>query len=184
MFGTVLRGYRTTRGLTQEELADRSGLSVRAIRNLEIGRTERPRRHSITLLASALRLADADHAALLAAAGRWDVPVLAEDAAWEMLCTLVGDRITAEPGAARAVIEACARLPPALQIAGTWLVTRPHRTVADLAALLGDLDRFAVADLSMRASIAAHVAGLRDTPTQVPRGERIVRENKVDVFET
>jgi transcriptional regulator with XRE-family HTH domain len=69
-FGAVLRGYRTALRLTQEELAERSGLSVRAIRNLEIGRTERPQRQSITLLATALRLTEPDHATLLAAAGR------------------------------------------------------------------------------------------------------------------
>jgi transcriptional regulator with XRE-family HTH domain len=324
-FGTVLRSYRTTSGLTQEELADRSGLSVRAIRNLEIGRTERPQLQSVTLLATALRLAEPDHATLLAAAGRRDtarsgrcelppdVPDLAgrdhavtalihalttpgarlglvdgepgagrtalavhvahrvrdrfpdgqvfadltradgalpveavlgrvlrslgttdlpasrderaavlrarlaarrvlvvldnvaseaqvrplltsgspsavlvtsrralvalpgaqqvrlgplgTRAAWEVLVRLVGGRVHAEPDAARVVADACARLPLALRIAGTWLATRPHRPVADLAALLADenrvLDRLTVADLSVRASIAAHVAELR-----------------------
>jgi transcriptional regulator with XRE-family HTH domain len=326
-FGTVLRGYRITLGLTQEELADRSGLSVRAIRNLEIGRTERPQRQSITLLATALRLTEPDHATLLAAAGRLhpgpsrparcelppDVPWLAGrdgptatltrvlttpgarvalvsggpgtgrtalalhvahrvrdrfpdgqvyadldhaggvlpaeavlgrvlrslgatdlpasrderaallradlaarrvlivldnvaneaqvrpllttgsasavlvtsrralvalpgahplrlgpltgDAARQALSRLAGTRVDAEPAAARAVVEACARLPLALHIAGTWLTTRPHRTVTDLAALLADedlvLDRLTVADLSVRASIAMHLAELR-----------------------
>lgn len=42
--------------LTQEELAERSGLSVRAIRNLETGHTARPRKQSLRLLAAALRL--------------------------------------------------------------------------------------------------------------------------------
>lgn len=327
-FGSVLRGYRTTLGLTQEELADRSGLSVRAIRNLEIGRTERPQRQSITLLASALRLTEPDHATLLAAAGRHhpdhpprpgrcelppDVPELlgrdhavatvirvlttpgprlalvsggpgvgrtalaahvahrvreqfpdgqvyadldhldgalpaeavlgrvlrslgathlpasrderaallrarltarrvlvvldnvaseaqvrpllttgsasgvlatsrrelvalpgahttrlaplSADAARQLLDRLVGDRARAEPDALRTVADTCARLPLALQVAGTWLVARPHRPVADLATLLADknllLDRLAVADLSVRASIDAHVAELR-----------------------
>jgi transcriptional regulator with XRE-family HTH domain len=325
-FGAVLRRYRTTLGLTQEELADRSGLSVRAIRNLEIGRTERPQRQSVTLLATALGLGEPDHSTLLAAAGRHlpdlpqpgrcelppDVPELlgrdhtvatithtlttpgprlalvsggpgvgrtavaahvahrvrarfpdgqvyadldhpggalpadavlgrllrslgapdlpasreeraallrarltarrvlvvldnvaseaqirpllttgaasgvlatsrrelvalpgahttrlaplSADAARQMLLRLVGDRIRAEQDAARTVVDTCARLPLALQVAGTWLVSRPHRPVADLAALLADetllLDRLAVADLSVRASIDAHVAEL------------------------
>ncbi|MCF3179985.1 helix-turn-helix domain-containing protein [Streptomyces polychromogenes] len=34
-FGAHLRGRRSAAGLTQEELAERSGLSVRAIRDLE-----------------------------------------------------------------------------------------------------------------------------------------------------
>jgi transcriptional regulator with XRE-family HTH domain len=316
MFGTVLRGYRTTLGLTQEELADRSGLSVRAIRNLEIGRTERPQLQSVTLLAGALRLAEPDQTALLAAAGRRrpgrcelppDVPdlvgrddtvadltrvlttpgprlalvtggpgvgrtalavhvahrvrgrfpdgqvfadladgplstdavlarvlrslgvtdppagrdertavlradlvarrllvvldnvtseaqvrpllttgaasavlvtsrrelvalpgastvrvgPLTEDAAVAMLARVAGERVHGEPAAA--VVEACARLPLAVLIAGVWLAARPHRPVADLVSLLADrpLDRLAVADLSLRDSIAAHVAGLR-----------------------
>lgn len=325
MFGTVLRGYRSTVGLTQEELADRSGLSVRAIRNLELGRTERPRRQTVSLLTTALRLAESDQVALLAAAGHPepvhrpglcelppDVPgllgrdhtaaalirvlttpgarlalvsggpgvgrtalaahvahrvrdrfpdgqvyadldqpggalpavavlgrvlrslgntvdlppslderaavlrarlaarkvlvvldnvaseaqvrpllttgaasavlvtsrrqlaalpgaqavrlgPLTAEAATQLLFRVVGDRVRVAPAAARAVVDACARLPLALQIAGTWLVTRPHRPVADLAALLagGELDRLAVADLSVRASIAAHLTELR-----------------------
>ncbi|MFI2639884.1 NB-ARC domain-containing protein [Streptomyces sp. NPDC018610] len=42
--------------LTQGELAERSGLSVRAIRNLETGHTARPRKQSLLLLAEALGL--------------------------------------------------------------------------------------------------------------------------------
>jgi hypothetical protein len=89
---------------------------------------------------------------------------LTANAACQLLSRLVGNRVRAAPAATRAVADACARLPLALRIAGTWLLTRPHRTVADLAALLADedlvLDRLAVADLSVRTSIAAHVAEL------------------------
>ena len=42
--------------LTQEDLAERSGVSVRAIRNLETGRTSRPRQQSLLLIARALGL--------------------------------------------------------------------------------------------------------------------------------
>jgi tetratricopeptide (TPR) repeat protein/transcriptional regulator with XRE-family HTH domain len=55
-FGTLLRQYRLTLGLSQEELAGRSGLSVRAIANMERGRTARPHRHSVQSLADALGL--------------------------------------------------------------------------------------------------------------------------------
>ncbi|MGW5329636.1 NB-ARC domain-containing protein [Streptomyces sp. NPDC004014] len=51
--------------LTQDELAVRSGLSVRAIRNLETGHTARPRRRSLVLLAEALGLAPAEARRLL-----------------------------------------------------------------------------------------------------------------------
>jgi hypothetical protein len=52
-------------GLTQEELADRSGLSVRGINDLERGARLVPRRDTATLLASALCLAGQDRAVFL-----------------------------------------------------------------------------------------------------------------------
>jgi transcriptional regulator with XRE-family HTH domain len=55
-FGSLLRSYRLALGYTQQELADFSALSVRAISDLEHGRAERPRRDTIHLLAEALRL--------------------------------------------------------------------------------------------------------------------------------
>jgi transcriptional regulator with XRE-family HTH domain len=64
-FGLVLRRHRMAVRMTQEELADRSGLSVRAIRNLEIGRTGRPQQQSVDLLATALGLDAAERAELV-----------------------------------------------------------------------------------------------------------------------
>jgi DNA-binding SARP family transcriptional activator/transcriptional regulator with XRE-family HTH domain len=66
--GRLLAGLRVDRGLSQEELAERSGLSVRAIGDLERGRVQRPRRTSIVLLAEALALTDAERAAVEVAA--------------------------------------------------------------------------------------------------------------------
>jgi transcriptional regulator with XRE-family HTH domain len=60
----LLAGFRLARGLSQEELAHRSGMSVRAIRNLEHGQVGRPHHSSIALLADALTLTDAEHAAV------------------------------------------------------------------------------------------------------------------------
>ncbi|MFI9589342.1 ATP-binding protein [Nonomuraea sp. NPDC052265] len=45
---------RRLRGWTQEDLAERTGLSVRTIRNLELGVVQNPRRSSVDLLADAL----------------------------------------------------------------------------------------------------------------------------------
>ncbi|MET7784371.1 AAA family ATPase [Streptomyces sp. NPDC005388] len=53
---TALVTAREAACLTQEDLAERSGLSVRAIRNLETGHTSRPRKQSLLLLAEALGL--------------------------------------------------------------------------------------------------------------------------------
>ncbi|HEY2578729.1 MAG TPA: helix-turn-helix transcriptional regulator [Streptosporangiaceae bacterium] len=68
--GVLLRHWRITAGLTQEELAERAGLSVRTIRALERGATTRPYRHSTDRLADALGLADADRQAFTRAARR------------------------------------------------------------------------------------------------------------------
>jgi len=62
--------WRHAANLTQEGLAERSGLSPRSIQNLESGRVSRPRRDSVRLLADALGLAgqaraEFEHAARL-----------------------------------------------------------------------------------------------------------------------
>ena len=55
-FGAMFRRRRLAAGLTQEELASRAEMSVRAISDLERGRTTRPFRHSVRQLAAALGL--------------------------------------------------------------------------------------------------------------------------------
>ena len=58
-FGKLLRQYRLDAVLTQEALAERAGLSVRAISDLERGVRNAPRRDTVRLLADTLGL-DAD----------------------------------------------------------------------------------------------------------------------------
>jgi predicted ATPase/transcriptional regulator with XRE-family HTH domain len=67
-FGAVLRRQRIAAGLSQEELAERSGVSVRGISDLEHGRRATPRLSTLRLLADALGLDDAGRAVFLAAA--------------------------------------------------------------------------------------------------------------------
>ncbi len=69
--GATIRSLRIRAGLTQEELAKLAGLSIRAIRNIESGRIEQPRRRTVQLLVNVLARTPADHAiaaALLPAA--------------------------------------------------------------------------------------------------------------------
>ena len=55
-FGARLRSFRRLAALTQEELAERSGVSVRTIGNLEHGRAHKPYRSTCEALADALGL--------------------------------------------------------------------------------------------------------------------------------
>ena len=56
----ALRGHRRRAGLTQEELAHMTQLSVRGIANIEAGRVLRPHGHSLRKLAEALGLTQAE----------------------------------------------------------------------------------------------------------------------------
>jgi transcriptional regulator with XRE-family HTH domain len=58
-FGDTLRRLRVATGLTQEEVAERCELSVRAISNLECGRTARPRPSTMRRIAKVLESAAA-----------------------------------------------------------------------------------------------------------------------------
>jgi tetratricopeptide (TPR) repeat protein/DNA-binding XRE family transcriptional regulator len=69
-FGSQLGAWRRSAGLSQEELAERAGLSVRTISSLERGRTRAPYQESLHRLADALGLDAATRAEFFAAAGR------------------------------------------------------------------------------------------------------------------
>src|SRR5690349_15279579 len=67
-FGTLLQRYRAAAGLTQEELAERSGVSARTVSDLERGLKRTPRPDTLRLLAAALGLVAGERAAFTAAA--------------------------------------------------------------------------------------------------------------------
>jgi predicted ATPase/transcriptional regulator with XRE-family HTH domain len=67
-FGALLRRYRLAAGRTQEDLAERAGLSARGISDLERGERGQPRWDTVEALASALDLTPDDRANLIGAA--------------------------------------------------------------------------------------------------------------------
>src|SRR5688572_13211605 len=67
-FGDLLRRHRDRLGLTQDELAERAGLSAVAISLLERGERRRPQRYTVQRLAEALDLSPADRPAFERAA--------------------------------------------------------------------------------------------------------------------
>jgi tetratricopeptide (TPR) repeat protein/DNA-binding XRE family transcriptional regulator len=67
-FGSLVRRYRRDAELTQEALAERAGLSVRAVRELETGRQHHPRQDTVRLLLAALSVPAEEQSAFLQAA--------------------------------------------------------------------------------------------------------------------
>ena len=67
-FADLLRQLRTAAGLSQEELATRSGLSLRGISDLERGVRRAPHLTTVRVLGDALALGPEERQALLAAA--------------------------------------------------------------------------------------------------------------------
>jgi transcriptional regulator with XRE-family HTH domain len=69
-FGDLLRQHRLAAGVTQEELAERAGISARGISDLERGARTRPHRQTVRLLADALGLSGTTRATFFRAAPR------------------------------------------------------------------------------------------------------------------
>lgn len=67
-FASLLRHERHAAGLTLEQLSEHSGVSVRAISNMELGHSLGPQRKTLELIADSLELAQDDREALLEAA--------------------------------------------------------------------------------------------------------------------
>src|SRR5947209_15558516 len=72
--GVLLHRFRTYAGLSQEVLAERSGLSSRGISDIERGLKARPHLHTLLQLADALDLSSADRDLLKLAARPVSVP--------------------------------------------------------------------------------------------------------------
>lgn len=94
MFGKMLRAHRARALVTQEELAARSGVSVRHIRELEAGRVTAPRPSTVRSLADTLELSETE---------REEFQRAAQGAAAESLHATVTAAAVAEPAAATRV---------------------------------------------------------------------------------
>jgi predicted ATPase/transcriptional regulator with XRE-family HTH domain len=117
-FADLLRRYRRQSGLTQEELAERAGLSPSAISQLERGLTMAPHKDTVQLLITALQLTG-DEAAILAQAAR------------RLHSSAVGTAPTAPSGAPVAPVMPSYRLAPPL----TPLLGREHEEAGALYVL-------------------------------------------------
>ena len=73
-FGDILRQHRVAAGLTQEDLAEQAGLSLRGISDLERGVRRAPHRGTVLRLAAALRLGTEETCVLLTVGRRPRTP--------------------------------------------------------------------------------------------------------------
>src|ERR1700722_4354422 len=151
----LLRSHREAVGLTQQALAKQASISVGALRDLEQGRTARPRRQSLLKLAAALRLeagerggffnADLSPGPRTGPAGTLRLEVLGSLAVWRD-----GVPLALGPPAQRAVLGLLAlhvgtRLPRDTIVDALWGEEPPRTSVAMIHAyisrirlLLGD----------------------------------------------
>ncbi|MFI6845129.1 tetratricopeptide repeat protein [Kitasatospora sp. NPDC050467] len=140
-FCLLLARYRVRAGLTQEELAAVSGISLRAVGDMERGRTRGPQRRTVRALAEALRL-DRRRAAALEQAARAGrprgtratgaaapAPAVPAPAAAPAGTPAAGTPAAAAPAAAAPAPEESA----AAQAAGTYALALP-RDIADFTA--------------------------------------------------
>ncbi|MGC7098595.1 BTAD domain-containing putative transcriptional regulator [Amycolatopsis lurida] len=110
----------------------------------------------------------------LGGARRVELREMSEVDSLAMLRNSTGDRLSSATSAELAeLVRLCARLPLALRIAGSLLVSRPHWRIADLVSRLADeqhrLDALRYRDLEVRASFGLSYQGIR------PEARRLFR---------
>nr|WP_307845597.1 BTAD domain-containing putative transcriptional regulator [Planomonospora sp. ID67723] len=103
----------------------------------------------------------------------FDLDVLTEDEAVELLVRTVGpDRAGAGPDARR-IVQLCGRLPLAIRVAGARLRGRPHWRLSRLVDLLADernrLDTLHAGDMGVRASVALSYEGIDERAARLFR---------------
>jgi DNA-binding SARP family transcriptional activator len=139
----LLGGHRKAAGLTQRQLAGQAGISLGAVRDLEQGRTLRPRPGSLTGLAAALRLSPGQLAEPARATGDRGlrVEVLGPLAAWRD-----GLPVPLGPVRQRAVLgllalHAGTSLHPAAIIDALWGEDPPPTAAAMVQAIISRIRR-------------------------------------------
>jgi DNA-binding SARP family transcriptional activator/tetratricopeptide (TPR) repeat protein len=146
--GRLVRGQRQAAGLTQVQLAAAAGVSVALVRDLEQGRTGRPRQQSVQRISAALGIRlpeahDATGAAPVTAGpgGRLQLQVLGPLTAWRD-----GRRLELGPARQRAVLGLLAAQPNALVRRTTicealWGDSPPATAVSMIQAYVSRLRR-------------------------------------------
>ncbi|MFB8265029.1 NB-ARC domain-containing protein [Streptomyces sp. NPDC055955] len=166
-FGAVLRGLRQNSRLTMEELAEASGVSVRAIGDMERGHSRVPQRRTVVALTEGLGLADEERETLLAAA-RAARPTRAVAVAGTVVPPRsVGDFTGREPELA--LLREAAERAPADREVSVWVVSGPPGCGKTTLALK------AAADLAEEFPDGCFVVDLHGVDGPVDTGEALLK---------
>ncbi|GAB3434972.1 helix-turn-helix domain-containing protein [Flindersiella endophytica] len=149
-FGGLVRAIRRRSRLTQEQLADKSGVSTRTIVQLESGRVRHPRRQTVRLLADALGVVAGERDAFEAAA---------RDGYWN-------DALAAAPVGSDGKV---AQVPRQLPIDPLYFVGR----TADISALSDALLTTSNEDTAVRLAAVTGTAGVGKTALVVHWAHRV-----------
>ncbi|HEY7029974.1 MAG TPA: tetratricopeptide repeat protein [Thermomicrobiales bacterium] len=163
-FGELLRRYRTEAGLTQEALAERAGLSVRGISDLERGIKQRPHRDTLRMLADALDLTPSQRAALVAATAAKPAVTLGP---LPLPATSLVDREQEVTAAAAALRGGATRLLTLTGPGGVGKTRLALQVADDLRPDFADGVAFVplggLADPTLMPAAVAHALGVRET---------------------
>ncbi|WP_101783614.1 AfsR/SARP family transcriptional regulator [Nonomuraea indica] len=115
-----------------------------------------------------------------------DLDALTAGEGVELVARMAGaERVAAEPAAAEAVVEACARVPLAVRIAGARLAARPAWTISFLASRLADerrrIPELRAGDLALESTFAL---GYRQLDAGPARAFRLLASSDADDFGT
>lgn len=166
----TLQRLRTARGLTQDELAERSGVAVRTISDVERGVSRYPHRDTLRLLGAALELSD-DEATSLQQAARHTRPEShsAPEAAQGVSGSLIG-RAEECQALGELLTNAQTRMVTLVGPAGIGKTRLANEMLARLRPEFPEgvffVDLASVADATYVASTLIHALGLREQASQ------------------
>jgi predicted ATPase/DNA-binding XRE family transcriptional regulator len=165
-FAITLKQLRTLHGLTQEELAERSGVSVRSISDLERGISRFPHKDTVQLLADALHLAPEEAAQLFAFTRKASS---ADQSAAEAAVPCIGrERELAE--ILRRLRDPTVRLLTLSGVAGVGKTRLAREAAAQAQPIFGDDVRFVdlapVTTARFVVRAIAHALDVREAPAQ------------------
>lgn len=174
-FSVLLRQLRKQAGLTQEELADRSGLAVRTIRRLETGESANPQLDTVRQLADALKLESDERAQLLAAADgqvssdRSGIDGIQPESAFEGRLAAAADDLAHAVGARWGREEELRRIQDPFPLPVGWQLAPD-----DVMDHWENICRVSPGESATPVELAGHLPQITDVYRRIPSGRLVV----------